>query len=110
VVESIIRRLGTFSLDDEKCRWFPLLPKFLAKSGSERAFSPSQATSLAVIVSSILHAMFFVIMGTKAGFWALFGAYALAAFARCILTSEFVFLATSFFSLTTGSAPLYDIS
>jgi hypothetical protein len=40
--------------------------------------------------------MFFVVMGTKGGFWVLFCAYALAAFARAILSGEISIVAKTF--------------
>lgn len=54
-------------------------------------FSAVQARHVGLFVSSILHGMFFVVMGTRGGFPVLFFAYALAAFARAILTGEFFY-------------------
>lgn len=94
LVESLISQLGRFDLAKSRWRWIPCtwLPFriFPFKKGNTKhtGFSPSQARLLALVLSSCLHGMFFVMMGTKGGFWVLFFAYALAAFARAILTAS----------------------
>ena len=94
LVESLINQLGCFNLAKSQWSWIPhtrLLSKIFSfrKGGAiKTGFSPSQARLLALLMSSLLHGMFFVMMGTKGEFWVLFGAYVLAAFARAILTGE----------------------
>jgi len=93
-VESLINQLGRFDLEKSQWSWIPqiwLLSRVFPfrKSGAKHiGCSPSQARLLALLLSSFLHGMFFVMMGTKGRFWVLFGAYILAAFARAILTGE----------------------
>ncbi|KAJ8487811.1 hypothetical protein ONZ45_g14197 [Pleurotus djamor] len=52
------------------------------------AHSKTQGTRLAIAYFSVLHATFFVLMGTKGGYPILLLAYACAAFARGIVTAQ----------------------
>ncbi|KAF9480471.1 MFS general substrate transporter [Pholiota conissans] len=94
LVESIMNGLGRFDPTKNAWSWVPQIHHFRHIPTRENptrnvAFSPSQARMLSLLVSSVLHAMFFVVMGiAKGGFWVLFFAYALAAFARAILTGK----------------------
>lgn len=94
LVESIVNQLGRFDPSKNAWSWVPQMNLFrhiFARDRSKKnpAFSPSQARFLSLLVSSSLHAMFFVVMGiARGGFWVLFFAYALAAFSRSILTGE----------------------
>ncbi|KAF8971543.1 major facilitator superfamily domain-containing protein [Flammula alnicola] len=93
LVESIIHQFGRFDPTKNTWSWMPktaILARFFSRNcqHTEIGFSPSQARLMALLVSSILHALFFVMMGSKGGFWVLFWAYALAAFARSILTGK----------------------
>ena len=96
LVESIINQLGCFSLKNGHWSWFPSISFFpqLPSANKPRkviGYSPSQARLLSLLLSSCLHAMFFIMMGSKGGYWVLFCAYALAAFARSILTGKVQF-------------------
>ena len=97
-MESIINQLGRFSPTSGHWSWFPKIsffPQFLFSKQPQKVtgYSPSQARLLAVLLSSCLHGMFFIMMGSKGGFWLTFCAYMLAAFARAFLTGKnFVFL------------------
>ncbi|KAF8168311.1 major facilitator superfamily domain-containing protein [Crassisporium funariophilum] len=93
IVESIINQLGRFVLTRTQWTWLPqfsCLSWFQSKGSAPKqvGFSKSQSRLLAILISSILHGLFFVLMGSKGGFWVLFSAYALAAFARSILTAS----------------------
>ncbi|KAH9487131.1 Bypass of stop codon protein 6 [Psilocybe cubensis] len=89
LVESIINQLGRFRLVADHSSWIPAIQLLKTKqSDNEIGYSPSQARHISLLVSSILHGMFFVMMGSRGGFWAAFGAYAVAAFARSVLTAS----------------------
>lgn len=93
LVEFIINQLGRFSPTKAHWSWFPRIsffPQFLVSKEPRTVigYSPSQARLLALLVSSCLHGMFFIMMGSKGGYWVSFCAYALAAFARSILTDK----------------------
>ena len=93
LVESIINQLGRFSPTSGHWSWFPkisFLPQFLSAKQPQKVigYSPSQARLLAVLLSSCLHGMFFIMMGSKGGFWLSFCAYMVVAFARSILTGK----------------------
>uniref|UniRef100_A0A8H7Y8V3 Major facilitator superfamily (MFS) profile domain-containing protein n=1 Tax=Psilocybe cubensis TaxID=181762 RepID=A0A8H7Y8V3_PSICU len=92
LVESIINQLGRFRLVADHSSWIPAIQLLKTKqSDNEIGYSPSQARHISLLVSSILHGMFFVMMGSRGGFWAAFGAYAVAAFARSVLTGRLHF-------------------
>lgn len=84
VVESVVRYLGQFNMSNKHWSWIPKT-SFSRKSSSV-GYSQSQARFHAVVISSIMHAMFFVMMGSRRGYWTCFSAYAVAAFSRGILT------------------------
>lgn len=93
LVESIINQLGRFSPTSGHWSWFPKIsffPQFLSAKQPQKVvgYSPSQARLLAVLLSSCLHGMFFIMMGSKGGYWVFFCAYMLSAFARSILTGK----------------------
>ncbi|KAF8203264.1 hypothetical protein BJ912DRAFT_920416 [Pholiota molesta] len=94
LLESIVNQLGRFDPSKNTWSWVPQMTLFRHifardRSKKDSAFSPSQARFLSLLVSSTLHAMFFVVMGiARGGFWVIFFAYALAAFSRSILTSS----------------------
>ncbi|KDR84783.1 hypothetical protein GALMADRAFT_131573 [Galerina marginata CBS 339.88] len=93
LVESIIHQLGRFDPAKSHWSWLPktnLFSRFSTRSREEKdvGYSSSQARLLALLSSSILHGMFFVMMGSRGGYWVSFGAYSVAAFARSILTAS----------------------
>lgn len=81
--------------NQKRSAWYPYfsLPA-LTKSPNKTSEPDNAQTSfaqsqhLALIVGSLLHAMFFVLMGTRSGYPTLFVAYVTAAFARAILIGE----------------------
>lgn len=95
LLESILHQLGLFDLSANHYSWLPAIDfhprlRFLRYRGRAIGHSPSQSTLLALLISSTLHGMFFVMMGSGEGFGIVFSAYAIAAFARSILTGELV--------------------
>ena len=106
LVESIINQLGLFSPTSGHWSWFPKI-SFFSQFFSAKQPQPqpqkvighslSQARLLAVLLSSVLHGMFFIMMGSKGGFWLTFSAYILSSFARSILTGKNCFFSRAFF-------------
>ncbi|CAA7264720.1 unnamed protein product [Cyclocybe aegerita] len=89
LVELIINYLSQFNLAKTCWSWFPASILFSPKHTQKKlGFSPSQGRLLTLLFSSTVHAMFFVMMGSKNGYWVLFFAYVVAAFARSILTAS----------------------
>ena len=76
LVESIINQLGRFSPTSGHWSWFPKISfftQFLSPKQPQKVigYSPSQSRLLAVLLSSCLHGMFFIIMmgsESKGGF------------------------------------------
>lgn len=89
LVETILKWLGRFNLESEpsrniECSSLVVSGKKIGKFGH----SASRARHLALIITSVLHAFFFAMMGSRAGFPVMFVAYAVAAFARAVLTGK----------------------
>ena len=59
-------------------------------------YSPTQARHSALLVASVLHTLYFIMMGSQGGFPVMFVAYALAAFARAILSGKIITLSGSY--------------
>jgi DMSO reductase anchor subunit len=82
LVESIITALARFQLRR--------LKNVFKKSNSNSAdlyahYSSSQGRHLVLLIASIAHAMYFVMMGSRSGFPVMFLAYVVSAFARALL-------------------------
>ncbi|KAF8898373.1 major facilitator superfamily domain-containing protein [Infundibulicybe gibba] len=88
VVESVMNHLGRIPLHHKG--------PFASNGSSAYGYSASRARHLTLILGSVLHACFFIIMGSRGGFPALFMAYVVAAFARAFLTGP------SSYNLTAG--------
>ncbi|KAJ3507663.1 hypothetical protein NLJ89_g6181 [Agrocybe chaxingu] len=89
LVELIINYLSQFNLTKTCWSWFPASILFSRKHTQKKlGFSPSQGRLLTLLFSSTVHAMFFVMMGSRSGYWVLFFGYVVAAFARSILTAS----------------------
>ncbi|KIJ68723.1 hypothetical protein HYDPIDRAFT_81703 [Hydnomerulius pinastri MD-312] len=93
-VERVMKFFGRFYLSEGEPSYLPAIPKFryftsLFTSSDARStrtgHSPAQARLLTLVFSSVLHACFFVIMGTARNYGELLLAYATAAFARAFL-------------------------
>ncbi|KAF9270783.1 MFS general substrate transporter [Marasmius fiardii PR-910] len=89
-VEPVMHRLGLYYLGGPTKR--SLFPAWLQKntrtSGDTVAFSASQSRYLTLVLGSIVHSSFFVLMGIRQGFGTMFVAYATAALARSFLTAS----------------------
>ncbi|KAF9535544.1 major facilitator superfamily domain-containing protein [Crepidotus variabilis] len=91
LIETLIHFLGQFDLSKTHWSWIPEFTFFGIRSPRKApksvGNSPSQARLLALLIASILHGSFFVMMGSRGSFWVMFFAYSVAAFARSILTA-----------------------
>ena len=93
-MESIINQFGLFCPTSGHWSWFPktsFFSPFLSADQRQKmiGYSPSQARLLALLLSSCMHGMFFIMMGSKGGFWLAFSAYILSGFARSLLTGKY---------------------
>lgn len=92
LIETLIHFLGQFDLSKTHWSWIPEFTFFGIRSPRKApksvGNSPSQARLLALLIASILHGSFFVMMGSRGSFWVMFFAYSVAAFARSILTGK----------------------
>ena len=103
LVESIINVLARFRLRR--------LKNIFKKNRNEDLnahSSSSQGRHLVLLIASIAHAMYFVMMGSRSGFPVMFLAYVVSAFARALLTGQrkiaFCFVLTDIHAFTL--APL----
>lgn len=98
LLETIVNGFGRFDLSKVQWSW---IPKFFSKGQSTPVgFSLSQARLLSLLFSSTIHGFFFVMMGARGGFGGSFAAYSVAAFARAILTGEYLGLYAHFWTIT----------
>lgn len=84
-VERTMNLLGRFDATTETRSLLPVMRK---TDTHVFAHSLPQARYLALILGSLIHACFFVIMGSDSGFSSILVAYAVAAFARSFLTGK----------------------
>ena len=84
LVESIVTVLSRFR--------FRRLKNFSKKNNRNEDLdthsSSSQGRHLVLLIASIAHAMYFVMMGSRSGFPVMFLAYVVSAFARALLAGE----------------------
>lgn len=97
LVESILKILSRASVSQKCSAWYPYLPALRFKKSSGRKSDNDgvrnsfvQSQHLALLVASLMHASFFVMMGTRSGYPLMFVAYVVSAFARAIITGEFL--------------------
>jgi len=97
LVERVIKALGRFHIYSDQRSFIPAIPLISRlspftsssfQSHGSTGHSASQARFLLLILSSVLHACYFIIMGCKSGYPALLLAYSIAALARAYLTCE----------------------
>lgn len=89
LLERIIRIFGQARRDRIQSAWYPNLASFIkCAEKSPVRFSATQATHLVVSLGSVLHGLFFLIMGLRGGFPALFIAHMVAAFSRALMSGE----------------------
>ncbi len=93
-----MRILSRTRASQERSAWYPYFSFFNLTKPSGKKSKPDnvrnsfvQSQHLALALASLLHAMFFVLMGTRSGYPTLFIAYVTAAFGRAILTGESYF-------------------
>ena len=88
-----MRRLGRLDLScsGNYPLTFPFLSLFTKDSGgrNKMGHSESQARYLLLILASLTHASYFIMMGSRSGFPVMFLAYVLSAFSRALLTGRF---------------------
>ncbi|KAK1221900.1 hypothetical protein PQX77_015280 [Marasmius sp. AFHP31] len=86
-VEPVMHSLGLYRVSGAANR--SLRPAWSQKGNNSVAtvaFSPSQSRYLTLLLGCIVHSSFFVLMGSRSGFAAMFVAYATAALARAFWT------------------------
>ncbi|KAJ3551039.1 hypothetical protein NMY22_g41 [Coprinellus aureogranulatus] len=87
ILEKMNEQLGRASHSSTRSSWIPFYPSLSCRSESDMPtrYSSLQARHLAILVGAFFHGMFFVIMGTRGGFPAIFVAQMTVAFARAVL-------------------------
>ena len=78
----MLAQLGRVHQSAQQSSWFPCI--------STSRFSALQARHLSIVLGSFLHGVFYLVMGTRGGFPSLFAAYTIAAFARSLMTGQFI--------------------
>jgi hypothetical protein len=98
IVERTVKFLGTFYLASTKPSFLPACPLISRLSALIRrpggtpsdicdtGHSASQARLAVLLLSSLIHSTYFIILGSKSGFPSALVAYAAAAFARSFFT------------------------
>ncbi|KAF9557866.1 MFS general substrate transporter [Agrocybe pediades] len=87
-IEILIKLLGKFHLYDTGNFW--LISKFLSKQSHPapyRGHSNLKARYLLLVFASVVHATYFIMMGSRAGYPVIFMAYVFSAFSRALLTA-----------------------
>ncbi|KAJ3561022.1 hypothetical protein NP233_g10451 [Leucocoprinus birnbaumii] len=88
LVEVIMKALARTPTNGERSAWIPHLtptPARKTQNGNAVRESFLQAQHLSLVLLSLMHASFFVMMGSTRGYVTIFCAYVVAAFARAIL-------------------------
>ncbi|KAF5377677.1 hypothetical protein D9615_005185 [Tricholomella constricta] len=92
LVEPVMNFLGRCPSNRSTSSLIPHIPWisaiFRPLGASNVRHSALQARHLVLIISSVIHAVHFVMIGTKRGYPATFMAYAVAAFSRALLTAS----------------------
>ncbi len=81
--------LGRFLVQRNQRSIFALLPVMRGKMKSDFGYSISQARYFTLLIASIIHAMYFIMMASRSGYPVMFVAYVFSAFSRALLTGEF---------------------
>lgn len=87
LVEFLMNALGSLKVHRNKNSHFAF-PTFRRRLilEEEVGHSKTQARHLVLVIASIVHAMYFVMMGSRSGFPVMFLAYVFSAFSRALLT------------------------
>jgi hypothetical protein len=93
LVESIMKSLGGFRVHRNQSSFFAFLPVFSRKAAFDEDFGHSdlQARFLVLVIASIVHSTYFILMGSRSGFPVMFLAYVLSAFSRALITGKVIF-------------------
>ncbi|KAF5355966.1 hypothetical protein D9756_004248 [Leucocoprinus leucothites] len=95
LLEIILRWLGRFSLEPSKKSIVPHTLAIFKKNRPASGHSATQARHSTLLIASVLHAFYFIMMGSRGGFPVMFVAYAMAAFSRALLTD---YLSNAYFA------------
>ncbi len=89
LVESIMRYLGTFGVHRNAGTFFSFLP-FRKRDvfDDNVGYSVVQARFYILVMASILHSTYFIMMGSQSGFPVMFLAYVMSAFSRTLLSGS----------------------
>lgn len=104
-----MKSLGGFHVRRNRTSFFAFFPVFGRKTvfGEDFGHSDSQARFLVLVIASIIHSTYFILMGSRNGFPVMFLAYILSAFSRALLTGKVAFDSEPIRNLTGFfSAPL----
>ncbi|KAF5337200.1 hypothetical protein D9611_003174 [Ephemerocybe angulata] len=85
LLEVVLKQLGQVEQSSTRSAWLPYIPLF---QKSPARFSAVQARHLVGIVCTIMHFVFFTLMGTRGGFPAIFMAHVISTVGRSILTAS----------------------
>ncbi|KAF9480470.1 MFS general substrate transporter [Pholiota conissans] len=89
LVESIMGCLGTFRVHRNERSFFACVPTLRKKTAFDNdfGFSVVQARFLILVIASILHSTYFVMMASQSSFPVMFVAYIMSAFSRMLLSA-----------------------
>lgn len=85
IIERVLGILGIFNVDRTRVSFIPALGHF---GKASRAHSPSQALYMNLVIFSIVHAMNFVMMGSRDSFPVLILAYVVSALSRAMIQAS----------------------
>jgi len=94
-----MKALSRTLIERVRSAWIPhLAPAQSGKQGTVTRCSALQAQHLSLVLSSLMHASFFVMMGSAKGYITIFSAYVIATFSHAFLTGEiyYYFICTLF--------------
>jgi hypothetical protein len=80
--------LGRFLVQRNHRSILALLPFMRGKMKFDFGYSISQARYFTLLIASVIHAMYFIMMASRSGYPVMFAAYVFSAFSRALLTGE----------------------
>ncbi|EIW86532.1 MFS general substrate transporter [Coniophora puteana RWD-64-598 SS2] len=104
LVERVMKLFGQFWLLDEERSYLPAIPalrrlipnRFLSpRKSSGVGYSEAKSRLITLLVSSMIHPCFFIILGLSRRFSDLLIAYALVGFARSLMTGKNAYVAST---------------
>ena len=90
-MEPLMNVLGRFDLDSERRTVFPILSTLRFKvqvTSCSIGYSRTQGRGFLLLVASLFHALFFIIIGTSRNFGEALVAFACSTFARAFFTGK----------------------